>query len=89
MTITIKEAYNLFIAKFPEAATDSIADWGDFYGCSRYSSSDTADDYWKIDKKTGEITELDFMEYSKEVDKHEGYEIRSYKIADILQSRAS
>ena len=61
--ITPKEAWLIFKKKFPDTPADSISDFGNYYLCSNGAAGDMIDDDWIIDKKTGELRELDFIEY--------------------------
>ena len=87
MVITMmspKEAYDIFLKRFPDARTDHIADWGEFYACSACASNDMVDDYWKIDKATGEITFWDYAEYAEYVRRMpDDFYPKSYDVKDL------
>lgn len=58
-----EEVYSIIIEKFPETNRTDLADFGDFYGFTPVLEDDMSDEYYKIDKETGEITEWDFAEF--------------------------
>lgn len=58
-----KQAYELFLKKFPESKAESICEWEDFYSCSPEPPWGMSDEYYKIDKKTGNITDWEWYDY--------------------------
>ena len=78
------EAYELFIEKFPDVKTESLGEIGNYYTCTRSIDNDMTDDFWKIDKNTGIISEMDFLEYLDEVKMYpENYKFNVYKVSDF------
>lgn len=85
--LTLKEAYQIFVKRFPDTKCESITDWGSFYTCSNSVDNDIVEDTWKIDKNTGEITEQDLLQLSKDIDfyekTHDISELKTYKISEL------
>ena len=75
--VTPREAFDLFKKKFPKARTESVCDCGNFYTVGMSIDGDTSSDVYTIDKKTGTIKEIDFLE-QMEIAKSEG-EAKIYK----------
>lgn len=61
--ITPKEAYDLFKDQYPKAYVPLISDFGDYYMVNIAGS----DEDYKIDKKTGAISEMSFLEYMAKI----------------------
>ena len=68
--ITPKEAYELFIEKYPAARGKTLVEWDDFYSCEGCEYGDAVDDVWKIDKKTGTVAYWRFDEYMSDLQNH-------------------
>ena len=82
--LTVNEAYRLFKDKFPDAKTDVIYDWGEYYTCGRFASGDMVDDEWVIDKRTGKIRERDFLEYINELNRlGDDFVAKSYSVKNL------
>lgn len=72
MFLSPKEAYDLFLRKYPEAQSHTIIDIGDYYSISRAPEGSFVDDTHYISKLTGEICAMDFvdeMAYLSGIDK--------------------
>ena len=81
--LTAKQAYEIFKKRFPNAETETIFDWGDFITCSQYADGGVHDDEWKIDRKTGELVEMDFLEHIEELKKHDEEQLNEIKVKDL------
>lgn len=72
MFLSPKEAYDLFLRKYPEAQSHTIIDIGNYYSISRAPEGSFVDDTHYISKLTGEICAMDFvdeMAYLSGIDK--------------------
>ncbi len=79
--VTAREAYELFVNKFPEATGRQMHEYKDFYTIEKNTvhEIDFVDDCWKIDKKTGEIEEFRISDYIEQV--KPGEWVKSYWVS--------
>lgn len=68
--MTVNEAYEKIKKEIPDLKTNIIEDWGPFYAVTNGEEGDMVDDDWKIDKKTGKISEFSIDDMSREMQKH-------------------
>lgn len=70
--ITPNEAYNIFKKNAKEKiVTNVVVDWGDIYTISNTMQGDFATNDYSINKTTGEIKELDFLDAMNIIQTHE------------------
>lgn len=71
--ITPNDAYSIFKKNVKEKiVTNVIVDWGDIYTISNAISGDFVSNDYSIDKTTGEIKSLNFLDMTNLIKSHEG-----------------
>jgi len=70
--ITPNEAYNIFKKNVKEKiVTNVVVDWGDIYTISNVIPGDFVTNDYSINKTTGEIKSLDFLDVMNIIQSHE------------------
>lgn len=80
------ECYNKFISEFPEAKTETICDWGDFYTCTKYPDGGFINEVWKISKNQQKISVFSIEDSTNELRKRDdNFYPTEYKVKDLLE----
>lgn len=71
--ITPNDAYSIFKKNVKEKiVTNVVVDWGDIYTISNAISGDFVSNDYSINKTTGEIKSLNFLDMANLIKSHEG-----------------
>lgn len=79
--ITLIDAFNIFLKHVKELRTNTIHDVGEYYYISNAYKGDFASEDYLINKKTGEIREINFLEANEVIcDAEDRNIIKTYHI---------
>jgi len=78
--ISLEEAIEIFFKAFPDSKADTIFDYGDCYYIENAVRGDFVDGGYIIDKTTGKLSSIDFLEWTNMIRQHSEDDLPEYKI---------